>query len=159
MDEPQSPDASRTGIYRLSAGERLELAIALARRTDREQRARDALRHCYPTAPEPMLHSAAFHLYTDGWEAAVDFLADLELFLRDPEHTLDYGVSWHLLHHVYNWHQFRALLPEGRSGLVELVAELKQFVADGDQEAIRRTVEELEEMVEANRSAPDFDTP
>lgn len=57
------------------------------------------------------------------------------------------------------WHQFRELLPEGRIGLIELVAELKEFVKDGDHEAVRKTVDQLDKLIGANLSAPDFQAP
>ena len=145
------------GIYRLSRDERLELALALVRRTDRDKRGLEAFRRAHPQAPETMIHTATFHLYVDGPDAVVDFLAEAELFLRDPTHEVSLGPTVELLYHVYNWLQFRELLPSSRQDVMELLAELKQFVAEDDRAAIVRTAEELEEALEGNRNPPDFD--
>lgn len=153
MDKITSP---RRGVYALAPEERWELALALLNRSDRAKVARDAFRQAYPNAPEEMIHTAVHHLYVDGPVAAVDWLAEAELFLRDPAQEIGYGPTLHLLDHAYNWLQFRALLPEGKAELLELVRQLKEFTDDGDMEAIRQTVAELESALEGNRPAPDF---
>ena len=106
-----------------------------------------------------MQHTGAFHVYVDGCDAALRFLAESERFLRDPSTPIDRGVSYELLYHLYNWHQFQELLPAGRAGLLDLLQELRQFVAEDDREAILKTVENLEEVLEANENPPDFDRP
>ena len=84
-------------------------------------------------------------------------MADAELFLCDPNHRLHSGVSWELLNHVYNWHLFAALLPDGRPGILGLLKELKELAADGDLEGMRHDVEQLLELFDANVRAPDFE--
>jgi hypothetical protein len=135
----------------------LALVQALFSRADMGSDGRRAFKQAYPHAPDEMISTAAFHVYVDGCGAALDFLAEAERFLQDPSEELAYGPTYELLYHVYNWHQFRALLPDGRPGLLALFAELKEFVADDDREAILKTVKELEDMLEGNRAYPDFE--
>ena len=144
------------GIYRLSHEERRKLALALLARPKRDVQGLEAFRKAHPNAPEEMIRTAAFHLYVDGPDAAVDFLADAELFLRDPAHEMSLGPAWELLYHVYNWLQFQELLPSSRQDVLDLLAELKQFVAEDDRAAIVRTAEELEDVLGGSRTPPDF---
>src|SRR5690606_22694594 len=152
MEEMTSP---QSGVYDLAPEERRELALSLLNRSDRAKVARGAFRQAYPNAPEEMIHTAVHHLYVDGPVAAVDWLAEAELCLRDPAQEIGYGLTLHLLDHAYNWLQFQALLPEGKAALLALVRQLKEFADDGDMEAVRETVAELESTLEGNRSAPD----
>lgn len=145
------------GIWALSREERWELAHALLQRGDASSDAEAALRQTYPTAPDEMISIAAFHVYVDGPDAVISWLADAELFLRDPNHRLCRGVTQNLLYHVYNWHQFEALLPDGRPGVLELIKELKEFADEGSVEAVQQTAKQLEEMFEGNVDCPDFE--
>lgn len=137
--------------------ERWALANALFARPDPKADAMVALRTAYPAAPQEMLFTAAHHVYGDGVVAAIDFVAEAERFLRDPSKEMSYAPTLDLLYHVYNWHQFRALLPDGKPHMLELLRELKEFVADGDREAMLLTVAALEEAFEGNLTYPDFD--
>ena len=101
----------------------------------------------------------AFHVYVDGRDAALRVLAESERLLRDPSKPIDRGVAYELLYHLYNWHPFQERLPAGKVGLLELLQELRQFVAEDDREAILKTVENLQEVLEANDNPPDFDRP
>lgn len=154
-DDPDTP----RGIYRLTEAERQELALALLERPRRSEEGRAAFRRKYPCAPEEMINTATHHVYVDGPGAVVDFLAEAELAIRDPSHEIDFGTSWHLLHHVYNWLQFRALLPAGKSDVIDLLSQMEQAVAENDPEFILATVRELRDVVEGNRGAPDFEVP
>lgn len=145
--------ARTSSVFTRSDVERHDLAESLLRRTDRVERARDAFRLAYPEAPEEMVNTATHHMYVDGPGAVVDWLADAELFLRDPEHRLSSGTTWHLLYHVYNWQQFQALLPDGREGMLRL----KQFAEEGDLSAVKRTVQELADAMEGGRQPPSID--
>ncbi|WP_156426871.1 hypothetical protein [Leptolyngbya sp. NIES-2104] len=118
--------------------------------------AKQAFHRAYPTTPEEMLETAIFHTYVDGIGAALDWLVDLELFLRDPSKQLDVGMTYHLLYHLYNWHQFCTLLPDGKAGVLKRLRDIKELVADGDTDAILSTIEELESMFEGSRNYPDF---
>ncbi len=149
----------REGVWGLSRDERWELAHALLHRSDAPSDGEAAFRSKYPTAPDEMIRTATYHVYVDGPDAVLNWLADAELFLRDPEHDLCGGVTFDLLYHVYNWHQFRALLPDGKPGLLELLAEIRQFAGDGELEAVQQSVKHLEEVLEGHIDYPDFDFP
>ncbi len=151
--------ARKLGIHALSGDQRRELALALLARPKRAEDGLEALQRKFPTAPSSMVHTAAHHVYEDGPDAVIDFLADAELAIRETDHDLDMGVTSELLYHVYNWLQFRAILPEGRRDLVDLVAELKEFTKDKDWDAVAKTVQELEDLVKGARTPPDVTTP
>ena len=153
---PTSPDVP-SDVYALNAQQKLALAVALMSRSDRTKDGRRAFQAAYPGADAFMTSTAAHHVYTDGAEALIAFLADAELFLRDPTHQLDYGVTSEVLYHIYNWLQFRELLPDGRTNLIELLAELKQFVTEDDREAIAATAAKIEEAIEGHRDYPQFE--
>lgn len=104
-----------------------------------------------------MIDSAAHHVYVDGPDAVADFPADAELAIRNPAHELDFGVCFHVLDHLYNWFQFKALLPEGRPGLLELLSQTEQAAQDDDRGLLLASVAELRALLEADRSAPDFE--
>ena len=145
-------------VYALPLEQRIALMNALVARPNRPSDGRAAFEAAYPEAPSEMAVTAAHHVYTDGVPAAIAFLADAELFLRNPvSHRLHLGVTWELLYHVYNWTQFRELLPQGKRNVVELLAELKQFVAEDDRAAIVRTAEQLEEAFHGSLDAPQFE--
>lgn len=80
-------------VYDRDRQERLELAIALLRRDGDVPAATRALRKAYPTAPEEMIRTAVHHLYVDGPEAALDWLAESELFLRGDIDEIGYGLG------------------------------------------------------------------
>jgi hypothetical protein len=107
----------------MTDGEKLDLIRALLSRADLSQAGRYAFRQSHSDAPPEMIDTAAFHVYGDGVGAALDWLVAAEQFLRDPSRPLDYGATWHLIYHLYNWLQFPALLPVGRAGVLERLAE------------------------------------
>lgn len=150
------PESRRDGISALSREQRWELAYALLQRSDAPSDARRAFARKHPTAPQEMIDTATFHVYVDGPEAVLSWLADAELFLRDSNHELCQGVTAHLLYHVYNWHQFQALLPEGKPGVLERLDDLKQLAADGDLDAVQQVVEEIESLLGGHVDSPDF---
>jgi len=144
------------GVYALTAQQKLDLALALMARADRAEDGRRAFRAAYPEAAEEMIDTAAHHVYSDGAPALVAFLADAELFLRDPRHRMRLGVTYEVLYHTYNWLQFQELLPDGRKNVLELLEQLKQFVAEDDREAIVATAADLEDALNGSRDYPDF---
>jgi hypothetical protein len=103
-----------------------------------------------------MLDTAVFHVFTDGVAAAAEWLAALERFLRDPSQGLDDGATCHLLYDLYNWQQFQVLLPAGREGVLELLGDAKQFLAEEDPQAVRRVLDSLEEMFRGGLQPPDL---
>src|SRR5262245_17526510 len=106
--QANSPFRSAGGIM---TSETWSLVEALRGRSDLAHVGRAALVQAFPEAPPAMLDTAAFHLFTDGCGAAAEWLATLERFLRQPDEGLDFGATWHLLYHLYNWLQVEALLP------------------------------------------------
>jgi hypothetical protein len=92
---------------------------ALLGRTNVAETAASAFRRAYPDAPPHMIDAAVHHVFRDGVGAALDWVAAAERFLRDPSQELDYGATWHVVYHLYNWQQFQALLPANRQFIVE----------------------------------------
>src|SRR5262245_3539338 len=143
----------------LSRTQRLNLALALLARPERAKDGFEALRRRFPSAPDSMTYTAAHHVYEDGADAVIDFLADAELSIRDPHRELDLGITAELLYHLYNWLQYRAVLPVGRQDLLDLVEELREFTKQQDWEAVRKTIEELDDILEGSRPPPDVIEP
>ncbi|MBN3894061.1 MAG: hypothetical protein HWQ41_01785 [Nostoc sp. NOS(2021)] len=83
----QSEDANTP--KQLSREQRWEIVQTLLQRSNLSNEAKQVFRQAYPYAPEEMLKTAVFHTYVDGIGAAIDWLVDLELFLREPSHELD----------------------------------------------------------------------
>lgn len=131
------------------------LVEALRSRTDLAELGRAALRLAHPDAPDVMIDTAAFHLFSDGCKAAVEWLASLERFIQRPRDGLDYGATWHLLYHLYNWQQFQALLPCGPIGLAERLGDVQQFLAEGDAEAANLVLTQLRAAVDGAMTPPD----
>jgi hypothetical protein len=154
----ESPGSGKRGIWGLSEDERLQLALALLARPRRIDDGREALRRRYPQAPDVMIDSATHHVYIDGPGAVVDFLADAELAIRGPDHEHDYGVTFHLLYHVYNWLQFRALLPDARRDMLTLLDQIEQAVSEEDREFLLSSVAAFRSVLEGSRGPPDFET-
>ncbi|MEH2237466.1 hypothetical protein [Nostoc sp.] len=150
----QSQDANTPKQF--SREQRWEIVRNLLQRSNLSSEAKQAFHQAYPNAPEEMLKTAVFHTYVDGIGAAIDWLVDLELFLREPSHELDTGVVYHLLYHLYNWYQFNALLADGKIGVLERLKEIKELASDGDIEAILSTVEQLESMLKGDQNYPSF---
>lgn len=134
-----------------------EFVAALARRLDLADAARTAFQKAYPNAPQSMIDTATFHVAVDGVGAAFDWLAAVERFLREPHLGFDGGATWHLLYHLYNWQQFQNLLPEGRAGMIEWVAQAKQMLAEGDSVAAGEALKQLEAMLQGGLQPPDFE--
>ena len=135
--------------------ERWALAAALMARPNLRMVGLEALKQTYPKAPEPILRTAVHHLYGDLPEALVDMLAVTELSLRSPGREVGYGAPYHAIDHLYNFLQFRALLPDGMAGMEALVAQLEELAIDGDLEGIKSTIAELRKRVDGNLTAPD----
>lgn len=130
----------------IASSETLDLVQALLQRTEVCDPAAAAFRQAYPNAPTKMIEAAVFHVYQDGVGAALDWVAAAERFLRDPSSGFNSGATWHAVYHLYNWQQFQALLPIGRDGVLERLADLKHFLAENDSEAAVAVVKQLDEM-------------
>ncbi len=129
-----------------------EVVRALLQRDNVSSQARQAFRRTYPDAPEEMLNAAVFHTYVEGIGAVIDWLVELEIFLRDSGHELDSGKTSHVLYHLYNWYQLAPLLVGSRTQVLQHLQEIKELVSDGDLQGILTTVAELESMFEGGQN-------
>jgi hypothetical protein len=135
----------------LTSPETLELVHSLL---GRAEVAAAAFRKAYPDAPPHMIDAAVYHVFRDGVGAALDWVAAAERFLRDPARGFDYGATWHAVYHLYNWQQFQALLPIGREGVLERLADLKLFLSENNPEAAAGVVKQLEELFRGDVQPP-----
>lgn len=87
----------------LSREQRWEIVRTLLQRSNLDNEAKQAFHQVYPNAPEEMLKRLFFIPNIEGIGAAIDWLVDLELFLREPHHVIDISATYHLLYHLYNW--------------------------------------------------------
>ncbi len=138
----------------LTSPETLDLVHALLGRAGVAETAAAAFRKAYPDAPPQMVEAAVLHVYRDGVGAALDWVASAERFLRDPASGFDYGATWHVVYHLYNWQQFQALLPIGRKGVLDRLADLRLFLTEGSTEAAAAVVKQLEELFRGDVQPP-----
>jgi hypothetical protein len=115
----------------------------LARGPQATEAARAAFRTAHPDAPQEMIDAAVFHVITDGIEATIDWLAAIEQFLRDPAKSLNYGALWHLLYHLYNYHQLEALIPVGIHGTKTRLEDIRLLLEENDTAAALSQLKEL----------------
>ncbi len=137
--------------------EKLEkIREALGDRSALDSKARAALQVAYPNAPEEMRQTAHFHVFTDGIDAALDWLLAVADFANYPEEgkEIDEGATFHLLYHLYNWQQFQALLPRGGQGLADLCSDLQQAVQEQDLEWARNVAEQIEAKIKGSEKSP-----
>ena len=147
----------RTGAYKLSREEQLAVVNWLFSIPFEEMIAiaRLRLQKSFPNAPSKMIGCAEFHLYVDGRDDALLWLAELALFIKDENaEPPSLAVAWQFLYHLYNWFQFRALLPDGKPGLMELIKEARQLIKEGDAEAALGSLQCLEEALDGNLNYP-----
>ena len=137
-----------------SKNSRALLDALLDRGSDRIEVARETFRFKYPEATEQMVSAAVFHLFTDGVDACVQWLADLERFLSDPDHQLCHGASSHLLYHVYNWHQLESLMPHGKSAMHNLLDDILESVDENDMDGVRTAASEFKAILEGHDVPP-----
>ena len=90
-------------VWDISEDERLALALALLARQDLQGDGEAVLRRLYPSVPQEMIDTAVYHVFTEGASSVLAYLADAELVLREPDRTPDAGVTWTIIHHLYNW--------------------------------------------------------
>ncbi|WP_254509752.1 hypothetical protein [Anatilimnocola floriformis] len=142
-------------VFDLTRDERQELAVAMMQRgVERLALAKKNFEQLYPAAPPEMIKAAVFHVYVDGTDAAVLWLAEMERFLRDPSRTLHSGVTWDLIGHLYSWHMLEALMPAGKPGLLSMLDEISEFAKTGDYEAIPGAIEQIKEMLNGDEDPP-----
>lgn len=125
----------------MSRDEAVKLIEKLLARPNAIEDARRAFAERFPDAPMEMIETATFHVCVDGIDAALQWLASIEQFLQRPENGLDYGATWQLLYHLYNWQQFNALLPLGKSGIAEHLKDIKTFLDEDNNGAAKETID------------------
>jgi hypothetical protein len=155
-----SHDPLAKGVWKLSREQKLELVNWMFSLPVEERLAlaRNQIAKAYPAAPVHMRRTAEHHLYVDGADSVLNWLADLARFLRSTgESPPDQGHTYDLMHHVYNWWQFCELLPEGKPGLQKVVKEIRELIEEGSPEAALGSVKILEEMIEGNVDFPKID--
>ena len=82
-----------------------------------------------------MTSIASFHIYIDGIDAALDWLASAELFLHTFNDWQLYNETLHLLYHLYNYEQLCVLLSQETPRVLEALQEIKEaLVIDEDCE-------------------------
>jgi hypothetical protein len=138
----------------MASKEALDLVHALLARSEIAESASATFRAAYPDAPPNMVEAAVFHVFCDGVGATLDWVAAAERFLRDPAAGFDHGATWHAVYHLYNWQQFQALLPVGRDGVLERLADLKLLVSEGSTEAVAGLIRQLEELFRGDVQPP-----
>jgi hypothetical protein len=139
---------------RIVSPETLDLVRALLDREDTAGAAAAAFRAAYPDSPQSMIEAAIFHVYRDGIGAALEWVAAAERFLRSPDEGVDYGATWHVVYHLYNWLQLQAVLPIGRAGVLERLSDLRLFLTEGDTKAATRVIAQLEELFRGDVEPP-----
>jgi hypothetical protein len=153
------PDHPHSRLIAMSDEEKLELAVALAKREDRYDLGLARLREQYPAAPDALLRSGAFHLYSELAGSFLTVLAHLELNLRDREHEISQALVSDPTYHLYNWLQLETVLPWAKRDFFSELLELKECLSDGDTESARELVEKVLEQLEGTGSAPLPDFP
>lgn len=144
---------SRSDI-RMKRDEALSLISALLARPNAVEDARLAFAKRFPDAPKQMIDTATYHVCVDGIDAALEWLASIEEFLQKPENGLDYGATWHLLYHLYNWQQFEALLPLAKCGIIEHLGDVKTLLDESSPEAAKQVIERLIQRLSGSLDSP-----
>lgn len=137
--------------------EALKLIDALLARPNVIDDARTAFARRFPEAPKEMIETATFHVCVDGIDAALVWLASVEKFLQKPDDGLEYGATWHLLHHLYNWQQFEALLPLGKSGIAGLLGNIKTYLDESNPDAAKQTIDDLLKCLSGDLKSPSME--
>jgi hypothetical protein len=145
--------AQRNDVH-MKRDEALKLIDALLARPNAIEDARRAFAQRYPDAPKEMIDTATFHVFVDGIDAALVWLASMEQFLQKPDDGLDYGATWHLLHHLYNWQQFDALMPLAKTGIAEHLTDVRTFLDEGNPGAAKETIEHLLKRLSGDLESP-----
>ncbi|MGB0563392.1 MAG: hypothetical protein ACPGVO_16545 [Spirulinaceae cyanobacterium] len=130
----------------------LKLANLLFSRptSERLEKAKEQFRNCYPDAPEEMISSAVFHVYVDGVLAALSWIANAEIFLQTGDDSDLDSEAEHLIYHLYNYHQFKALMPVGTNQILESIKKMKEALAEDDNDLMKELIEcQLENLEEA----------
>ncbi|NEO87439.1 MAG: hypothetical protein F6J87_24740 [Spirulina sp. SIO3F2] len=137
--------------------ERLALADSLLSRPrpERIEKAKERFKALYPDASDEMISFVVFHVYVDGIQAALDWIASAEIFLQTGDNADLGGDADHLMYHLYNWHQFKALMPIGNSQIMDLVKEMKEALSEKDTNLMKELIEcHLDDLEDAFNDHP-----
>jgi len=135
--------------------EKLSRIASVFGESTRADESREAFRMAYPAASEEMIGTAAFHVYTDGVDAVIDWLLDAADFVEGARKGMDIGSqTYHVLYHLYNLEQFQALLPRATAEITEGLQDFRALVRDGDFEGAVETAARIEEWWEAGKTPP-----
>ena len=140
----------------LSYEQKLELIKTLFEREDIRKEASEAFIYKYPHASKEMVNTAIFHVYVDGMKSLLDWLVDIELFLQDSKHDLDEGLTYHVLYHLYNWLQFKTLLPDTTEDIVNKIDDIEMAIKDNEANVALDLLEELKDKYHGGLNYPDF---
>jgi len=143
----------------LSEDEKLDLAIALAKRQNLFDLGLARMRQQYPSAPDALLQSGAYHLYAELAGAFIDVLAQLELTLRNPQHRIAEVQVFHPAYHLYNWLQLEALLPWARADFFAELKALKECLSGDDVKGASELLETIFQQFEGSSPPPMPDFP
>ncbi|MEM6502481.1 MAG: hypothetical protein AAF685_11660 [Cyanobacteria bacterium P01_C01_bin.89] len=128
----------------LTVDEKIKLIESLLKRENRRDEAVACISTAYPKATPKMVGTAAFHAYADGVSAAVNWLVDLELFLRNNPSEFETGEAYHLIYHLYNLLHFEDLMSTLHEDLVDKVNDIQLLLEeDGDSEGAANFLDEL----------------
>lgn len=109
----------------------VELLVSLFSRENLEDAFFTRLQAIYLHAPKEMLHTIAFHLeHASG--SLLDALTNLEELLRGDSEKINYGTSWHILYHLYNYLVIQNFLPMGNK---EIISELELIMEDLNEDS------------------------
>jgi len=145
------------GFSKISAEDRLELAIAHVKRDNRREAGLKALRARFPHVSKEMVDSACFHAYHELPGQFVDLLAWNELSLREGVHDTHSGIIFNCHYHFYNWATFESLAPHGKQDVVDELRNILDCMKQGDKKGARATVKNLIEWFEASEHPPSID--
>jgi len=144
-------------ISTLTSEQCLEIVTALFQRSNIPEQAKESFQKSYQNLPPKMLETAITHVYLDGIRAALEWLVTTELFLRDPNREILSERTYHLLYHLYNWHQFCILLPEGTQKLLEIVEDAKEAISNEDRSTALAAIRDLEKRLQGKLRHPEFE--
>ena len=64
--------------------------------------------------------------------------------------------GYHLLYHLYNWHQFSMLIGRGPREVLDILEEIKEAIAEKDEEGALAATRYLQERFEGTMCPPEI---
>ncbi len=141
----------------LPTNRKLELVRSLFERDDLRQIALSRFKEKFPEASENIINSLAFHLYVDGYDALLNLLCELELFLRGDIEDIGYGNVDEIIYHLYNFRLLESIMPENAQDVINDIEEIKDILKEEtpDIEEVLKSLDELQSVIEGHTSPPD----